>query len=222
MKNILIIEDEIMINNVITEYLVENGYNVVQSFDGAEGLLKYHDDIDLIIVDVMMPILDGFTFTKEIRKKANVPIIMLTALDDECDVIKGYDYGVDEYVSKPFSPKIIVKKVEAILKRQIKKQTDKVITRGCLELSPSSMTTKVNMKDVILSKKEFELLLFLIDNERNVFSRDQLLDKVWGYDYFGDDRVVDSCIKRLRKKISPANAYIKTVFGVGYKFEVTS
>jgi len=221
-KKILIIEDEKEINNVLYEYLISSGYEVSQAFDGLEGLMKFDNQIDLVICDVMMPRLNGYGVVEEIRKKSNVSIIMLTALSEEEDILKGYDLGVDEYVSKPFSPKIIVKKVEAILSRQESKRSKSTISKGIISIEIKTMKTVIDENIVSLSKKEFELLQLFMENDEIVFNRDTLLNKIWGYDYFGDDRVVDTCIKRLRKKISPANNYIKTVFGVGYKFEVIS
>lgn len=216
---ILIVEDELEINNILKEYLIENNYSVEQAFDGAEALLKFDSSFDLLIVDVMMPVLDGFSFVKEIRKRSSVPVIMLTALSDEENVIKGYDLGVDEYVSKPFSPRIIVKKVEAMLRRDYKSDTTE-IEKGVLTLNKEAMEIRLLDELLSLSKQEFELLSFFMQNERVVYNREQLLDQVWGYDYYGEDRVVDSSIKRLRKKLKDCD-YIKTVFGVGYKFEVT-
>jgi len=220
-KNILIIEDERELNNVLYEYLTNEGYNVSQAFDGIEGLLKFNHTINLIIVDVMMPRLDGYGVLSEIRKKSNVPVLMLTALSEEENIIKGYDFGVDEYVTKPFSPKIIVKKVNAILNRQLHEEPTQIIQKGVLKIDLEKMEVCVREERVNLTKKEFDLLHILAENENKVFSRDKLLNKVWGYDYFGEDRVVDTCVKRLRKKLNEAKDYVKTVFGVGYKFEVS-
>jgi len=219
-SKILIIEDEKTINDVISEYLKDAGYEVTQAYDGIEGLTKFESSFSLIICDVMMPRLDGYSVVEEIKRKSDVPILMLTALNTEDDVLRGYDLGVDEYVSKPFSPKIIVKKVNAILSRKLPPLKHDFFNKGILNINVKLMKVKVNEEIKTLSKKEFELLLLFVENEGLVFNRDQLLNKIWGYDYYGADRVVDTCIKRLRKKISPANEYIKTVFGVGYKFEV--
>ncbi len=216
---ILVVEDELQINNVIKEYLIENNFEVVQAFDGAEALLKFNTSFDLLIVDVMMPILDGFSFVQKIREQSNIPIIMLTALSDEENTIKGYDLGVDEYVSKPFSPRVIVKKVKAILKREVQVGSS-IVEKGVLTLNSDSMEIYLRGEKLTLSKQEYELLSFFIQNERVAYNRAQLLDKIWGYSYFGEDRVVDSSIKRLRKKLVGCD-YIKTVFGTGYKFEVT-
>lgn len=219
-KRILIIEDEPTINEVIKEYLVEAGFECIQAFDGLDGLMKFNKRISLIICDVMMPKLNGFDVVKEIRKQSDVSIIMLTALNSEDDVLSGYDLGVDEFVSKPFSPKIIVRKVEAILNRkQINTQSD-FVQKGIIEMSVSSFSVSINHLDVVLSKKEFELLKLFLENEGIVFTRDSLLNHIWGFDYFGDDRVVDTAIKRLRKRLLEASIYIKTIHGVGYKFEV--
>lgn len=219
-KKILVIEDEKSINDILYEYLLESGYEVLQAYDGFEGLKKFNPSIDLIICDVMMPKLDGYGVVEEIRETSFVPIIMLTALSQEEDVLRGYDLGVDEYVSKPFSPKIIVKKVQSILKRQVRETDNTQLKEGIISINVLEMRVLIEEKEIKLSKKEFELLLLFIENKGIVFSRDTLLNKIWGYDYFGEERVVDTCIKRLRKKLSNANNYIVTVFGVGYKFEV--
>ncbi len=219
-KKILLIEDEVTINDVLKEYLENSGYTCVQSFDGLDGLMKFNPDFSLIICDVMMPKLDGYTVVEEVRKKSDIPVIMLTALSNEEDIIKGYDLGVDEYVSKPFSPKIIVKKVDAILSRQMKTQLKETVNIGEITISFTSRTVAVKDELVKLSKKEFDLLELFTTNEGVVYTRDTLLNHIWGYDYFGDDRVVDTAIKRLRKKLKSASSYIKTEHGVGYKFEV--
>ena len=205
---------------VVSQYLQDSGFTTTSAYDGIEGIMNYSSDIDLIICDVMMPRMDGYQVVEEVRKNSEVPIIMLTALSEEDDVLKGYDLGVDEYVSKPFSPKIIVKKVHAILNRHQQQASQEIIHKGGICLDQPRMSVSINNNTVSLSKKEYELLALFMDNESIVFTRDNLLNKLWGYDYFGDDRVVDTCIKRLRKKISPAHKHIKTVFGTGYKFEV--
>lgn len=219
-KRILIVEDEPTINDVLKEYLIESGYECIQAFDGLDGLAKFNESISLIICDVMMPKLNGFELIEEIRKQSNVAIIMLTALNTEDDVLKGYDLGVDEFVSKPFSPRIIVRKVEAILNRNSTKSQTEVITKGMIEMNTFAYKVRIDNIDINLSKKEFELLKLFLENENIVFTRDSLLNHIWGHDYFGDDRVVDTAIKRLRKRLLDASIYIKTKHGVGYKFEV--
>ncbi|MCK5761524.1 MAG: response regulator transcription factor [Candidatus Izimaplasma sp.] len=219
-KRILIIEDEPTINDVLNEYLVESGFTCVQAYDGLDGLMKFNESISLVICDVMMPKLDGFSVVKEIRKQSDVSIIMLTALNSEEDVLKGYDLGVDEFVSKPFSPKIIVRKVEAILNRNVVNLQSELIIKGGIEMDTITFNVRINHVAIKLSKKEFELLKLFLDNENIVFTRDSLLNHIWGHDYFGDDRVVDTAIKRLRKRLLEASVYIKTIHGIGYKFEV--
>jgi DNA-binding response OmpR family regulator len=220
-QTILLLEDEPEINNVIYEYLSDAGYHVIQAYNGVEGLMHFNDSISLIVSDIMMPKMNGLDFTEEIRANSDVPIILLTALADESDILRGYDLGVDEYVTKPFSPKIIVKKVQAILQRVETKDESLEYNKGILHIDSTTRKVIVSSSSINLSKKEFELLFLFVKNEGIVFSRDQILDKIWGYDYFGDDRVVDTAIKRLRQKMNEASTYIKTVFGVGYKFEVT-
>lgn len=219
---ILLIEDERTINDVLKEYLVSAGYECVQAFDGLDGLMKFNPGFSLIICDVMMPKLDGYKVVEEIRENSDIPIIMLTALSEEDNILKGYELGVDEYVSKPFSPKIIVKKVQAILNRINQEVLEEDIIRGMITLSSTKRSVLVNAEKVKMSKKEFDLLHLFLTNEGMVFSRDHLLNHIWGYDYFGDDRVVDTAIKRLRKKLCEASKYIQTERGVGYKFEVIS
>jgi len=218
-KTILVVEDEKTINDVLSEYLLHSGYITIQAFDGLEGLMKFNKDVSLIILDIMIPKLNGFEVLKEIRKKSDIPALILSSLGDEENILKGYDLGVDEYISKPFSPKIIVKKVDAIFHRY--HQTNpKIIQKGTLQILTESRDVFVQDVKINLTKKEYDILLLMAENEKSVFSRDALLNRIWGYDYYGADRVVDSCVKRLRKKMLSTNTYIKTVFGVGYKFEV--
>ncbi len=219
-KRILIIEDEPTINEVLKEYLVESNFECIQAYDGLDGLMKFNETVSLIICDVMMPKLNGFGVVEEIREQSDVPIIMLTALTSEVDVLRGYDLGVDEFVSKPFSPKIIVRKVKAILNRNAMKPQSDIINKGIIEMNISAFKVRIDHEDIKLSKKEFELLRLFLENEDIAFTRDSLLNHIWGYDYFGDDRVVDTAIKRLRKKLLRASTYIKTKHGVGYKLEV--
>lgn len=223
MKNkILIIEDERTINDVLKEYLEVDGYECIQAFNGLDGLTKFNTSISLVICDVMMPKLDGYGVVEEIRKQSDVSIIMLTALNEEENIIKGYDLGVDEYVSKPFSPKIIVKKVNAILTRNKTNISDEVLTFGILSMSLLKRSIMVNDVSIKLSKKEFDLMTLFTQHKGQTFTRDHLLNYIWGYDYFGDERVVDTAIKRLRKKLNDAGSYIVTERGMGYKFEVIS
>ena len=219
-QKILIIEDERTINDVLKEYLINAGYTVEQAYDGLDGLMKFNPGFSMVICDVMMPKLNGYGVVEEIRANSEVPIIMLTALSEEDDILRGYELGVDEYVSKPFSPKIIVKKVNAILNRSNTVPQENEIIKGLIDINVLNRSVLINKEKIKLSKKEFDLLLLFVRNEGMVFSRDHLLNHIWGYDYFGDDRVVDTAIKRLRKKLLDASSYIQTERGVGYKFEV--
>lgn len=219
-EKLLIIEDEQTINDVLKEYLEDSGYECVQAFNGLDGLMKFDPSFSCVICDVMMPKLNGYSVVEELRKQSDVSIIMLTALSDEDDILKGYDLGVDEYVSKPFSPKIIVRKVQAIISRNNTHITQETITSGIMSINFQTRTVHINNTPIKLSKKEFDLIELFVQNEGIVYSRNTLLNHIWGYDYFGDDRVVDTAIKRLRKKLLEASSYIKTEHGVGYKFEV--
>ena len=222
-SRILIADDNQANSELLEAYLAQLDCELEFAVDGQDTLDKVASfEPDVILLDVMMPKLDGYKVVEEIRSKSDVPIIMLTALSNEEDVLKGYDLGVDEYVSKPFSPKIIVRKVNAILSRNTKSKTQEVLHKGVLTISFTSRTVAVNNDLVKLSKKEFDLLELFATNEGIVYTRDTLLNHIWGYDYFGDDRVVDTAIKRLRKKLHESSRYIKTEHGVGYKFEVIS
>lgn len=218
MTSILIIED----NKDIVELLIPyfNGYNIDFAYNGEEGLNKfYNNKYDLILLDVMMPVLDGFSTCREIRKVSSIPIIMITARTSDEDFILGIDIGADDYIVKPFSPKQVQAKVKALLRRTNLGKV--VIKRGSLFLDIENHIVKINDENVILTKKELEILYLLVSNPSNVFSRERLLDIIWGDDYFGDYRTVDSHVKRLRSKLDNFNKdfEIKTVWGVGYKYE---
>lgn len=221
MKTLLIVEDELRIRSLLRDYLTIENYTIIEASNGNEGLhLFKQNKVDLIILDIMMPGLNGLTLTQEIRKASSVPIILLTAKSQEEDKLLGYELGADDYVTKPFSPKVLVAKIKALLKRTSKETNLTVLELGKLSLNKDSMDVSVENKPINLTPKEFELLVFLTDNINIVLSRDTILDGVWGFDYYGDSRVVDTTIKRLREKLTTASEYIVTVRGIGYKFEV--
>ena len=215
---ILVVDDE---SKIIKDYLVAKEYSVVEASNGQEALDLFSIDstINLIILDVMMPILDGWATLREIRKTSNIPVIMLTARGEERDELFGFELGVDEYISKPFSPKILVARVEALLKRAFPNQEDIKDLDGIV-IDKVAHKVLVDGKDVDMSMKEFELLVYLTDNAGVALSREKILNSVWNYDYFGDSRTIDSHIKKVRKKLGKKGSHIQTVRGLGYKFEV--
>jgi len=218
---VLVVDDEARMRKLIKDFLSVNNFKVIEAGDGEEAIeiFNTNKDIDLIILDVMMPKKDGWEVCKQIRKTSSVPIIMLTARGEEIDELLGFKLGVDEYIAKPFSPKILVARTEALIRRT-KPQTSQTVTKGVLEYDRTAHTLKINGKFVELSYKEFELLGYFIDNEGIALSREKILDSVWSYDYFGDVRTVDTHVKKLRGKLGEEADYIKTVWGIGYKFEV--
>lgn len=215
---ILVVDDEKLIRDVVREYLEVESYEVVEASDGdkVDDILS-KDNIDLIIMDIMMPHKDGFQTVKELRKNYNVPIIMLSARGEEYDKLIGFDLGIDDYVTKPFSPKELVARVKAILKR--KKEYDNIIKVGDLLIDTNAHEVKIKNKTIMLTPKEYELLKFLVLNNHIALTREQLLTNIWGYDFYGDDRTVDTHVKTLRHQIGEYGKYIKTVFKVGYKFD---
>lgn len=212
------VDDEKLIRDVVREYLEVESYEVVEASDGdkVDDILS-KDSIDLIIMDIMMPHKDGFQTVKELRKTYNVPIIMLSARGEEYDKLIGFDLGIDDYVTKPFSPKELVARVKAILKR--KKDYDNIIKVGDLLIDTNAHEVKIKNKTIMLTPKEYELLKFLVLNNHIALTREQLLTNIWGYDFYGDDRTVDTHVKTLRHQIGEYGKYIKTVFKVGYKFD---
>ncbi len=219
---ILVVDDEQRMRKLIKDFLVVKGYSILEAEDGEKGLEVFEENknkISLILLDVMMPKLDGWSVLRQIRQDSKVPIIMLTARGEEQDELFGFELGVDEYISKPFSPKILVARVEAILKRtnQDKKE---VKNYGGIEIDKEGRTVKVDGKPIELSLREYELLTYLVDNENIALSRDKILNNVWNYDYYGDSRTIDSHIKKIRHKLGKKGKYIQTMRGVGYKFEV--
>lgn len=218
---ILVVDDEARMRRLIKDFLSAKGYTIVEAADGEEAIDIFMSDkgINLIILDVMMPRLDGWATCSEIRNISDVPIIMLTAKGDERDELLGFKLGVDEYISKPFSPKILVARVEAILKR-VKNNEIESAVYGSIEYNRVGNQVKIDGIEVELTLKEFELLTYFIENEGIALSRDNILNKVWNFDYLGDGRTIDTHVKRLRAKLGDAGEYIKTVWGLGYKFEV--
>lgn len=222
-KTILIIEDEIRIRFLLKDYLLSEGFSVIEACDGEEGLKVFkNNNVDLILLDIMMPKIDGLTVLENIRTVSDIPIILLTAKSQEEDKLYGYDIGADDYVTKPFSPKILVAKVKALLKRTSDLCENQSSTKNYngLTINKLSHEIKVNNVQLALSPKEYELLVYLSDNIGIALTRDTILDNVWGIDYYGDLRTVDTNIKRLREKLGEKANYIITVRGSGYKFDV--
>ncbi len=219
---ILVVDDESRMRKLVRDFLVKKDFDVVEAADGAEAVDIFfaQKDIALIILDVMMPEMDGWQVCREIRTYSDVPIIMLTAKGEERDELLGFELGVDEYISKPFSPKILVARVEAILKRTSGFSSDDVIRAGGIEVNKSAHEVTIDGKTVELSFKEFELLTYFMENQGIALSREKILNSVWNYDYFGDARTIDTHVKKLRSKLGDKGDYIHTIWGMGYKFEV--
>ena len=219
---ILVVDDESRMRKLVNDFLTKHGYIVVEASNGEEAMEKFYTDKDiaLIILDVMMPKMDGWQVCREIRKESKVPIVLLTAKSEENDELLGFDLGVDEYISKPFSPKILVARVDSILRRVNKLDANEIINAGVISVNKSAHQVKVNDKNVELSFKEFELLLYFIENKGIALSREKILNNVWNYDYFGDARTIDTHVKKLRNKLGESGDYIKTIWGMGYKFEI--
>ena len=222
MANILVCDDDKEIVQAIEIYLKGEKHNIFKAYDGEEALDVFYSDKDiaLIILDVMMPKMDGYETLKRIRKDSKVPVIMLTAKGEEDDELRGFELGVDEYISKPFSPKILVARVEAILRRSGNGTADESIRAGRIELNKVAHIVKIDDKPIELSFKEFELLAYFIENSGIALSRERILNSVWNYDYFGDARTIDTHVKKLRSKMGDCGEYIHTIWGMGYKFEV--
>ena len=218
---IMVVDDEARMRKLVKDFLVKSNFDVLEAGDGEEAVDKFYEnkDIALILLDVMMPKMDGWEVVREIRKYSQVPIIMLTAKSDEKDELLGFELGVDEYISKPFSPKILVARVEAILKR-VYGDTKQLKDYDGIVIDQEGRTVKVDGKPIDLSLREYELLKYLLDNENIALSRDKILNNVWNYDYYGDSRTIDSHIKKIRHKLGKKGKYIETVRGIGYKFEI--
>lgn len=218
---ILVVDDEARMRKLVKDFLVKKNFDVLEAGDGEEAVEIFYENknIALIILDVMMPKMDGWEVCREIRKNSKVPIIMLTAKSDEKDELLGFDLGIDEYITKPFSPKILVARVEAILRRS-NKLDDSEISIGGITINQSAHEVTIDGKPIELSFKEFELLTYFMNNQGIALSRERILNNVWDYDYFGDARTIDTHVKKLRSKLGDKGEYIKTIWGMGYKFEV--
>mgnify|MGYP002279848336 FL=1 len=219
---ILVVDDESRMRKLVRDFLVKKDFEVLEAGDGAEAVDLFFDtkDVALVILDVMMPKMDGWQVCREIRAYSKVPIIMLTAKSDERDELLGFELGVDEYISKPFSPKILVARVEAILRRTSGLAADDVLRAGGIEINKAAHEVTIDGRAIDLSYKEFELLTYFMENQGIALSREKILNSVWNYDYFGDARTIDTHVKKLRSKLGDKGDYIKTIWGMGYKFEV--
>ena len=219
---ILVVDDESRMRKLVRDFLVRQNYDVIEAGDGEEALDIFYanKDIALVILDVMMPKMNGWDVCREIRENSKVPVIMLTAKSDESDELLGFELGVDEYISKPFSPKILVARVEAILRRTGQDTVNDVLSAGGIVIDKAAHMATVDGSPMELSFKEFELLTYFMENQGIALSREKILNSVWNYDYFGDARTIDTHVKKLRSKMGDKGEYIKTVWGMGYKFEV--
>jgi len=221
---ILVVDDEVRIRKLVRDFLVKQGYEVLEAGDGEEALDLFYNEkgIALVILDIMMPKINGYEVCKEIRENSTIPVIMLTAKSEEKDELNGFECGADEYISKPFSPKILVARVEAILRRaSVGEKKDSVIQQGCIHVDKEAHLVNVDGVSIELSFKEFELLTYFMENPGIALSREKILNGVWNYDYFGDARTIDTHVKKLRAKLGEkGGSYIQTIWGLGYKFEV--
>ncbi len=219
---ILVVDDESRMRKLVKDFLVRQGYTVLEAADGVEAMDFFYEDkeIGLIILDVMMPRMDGWQVCREVRMHSKVPIIMLTARSEERDELQGFELGIDEYISKPFSPKILVARVEAILRRTQGSSQTEELEAGGITVDKTAHTVSIDGEFVDLSFKEFELLTYFMENQGIALSREKILNNVWNYDYFGDARTIDTHVKKLRSKLGEKGEYIKTIWGMGYKFEV--
>lgn len=219
---ILVVDDESRMRKLLKDFLSAKGYKILEAEDGEKAIEVFEENrnkIKLILLDVMMPKLDGWSVLRKIRQESNLPVIMLTARGEEQDELFGFELGVDEYISKPFSPKILVARVEAILKRTYG-DTKEIKDYDGITIDQEGRTVKVDGKPIDLSLREYELLKYLLDNENIALSRDKILNNVWNYDYYGDSRTIDSHIKKIRHKLGKKGKYIETIRGIGYKFEI--
>jgi len=219
---ILVVDDEFRMRKLVKDFLIKENCNVLEAEDGEQSLEIFDSNkekIKLILLDIMMPKLDGWSVLRQIRQQSKVPVIMLTARGEEQDELFGFELGVDEYISKPFSPKILIARIKAILNRTNDKQENNK-SYGGIQIDTDGRTVSVDNKNIELSLREYELLKYLLDNENVALSRDKILNNVWNYDYYGDSRTIDSHIKKIRHKLGKKGKYIKTIRGIGYKFEV--
>ncbi len=215
---VLLVEDEKLIRVFIVEYFTKQGATVVEASDGYEALSLLDETYDIVLLDIMMPGIDGYEVCRMIRQKNDVPILFISALSEDENKLKGYDVGADDFISKPFTPSLLYAKCNALLKRLTKEEHS--LTVGILRVDEDTHEVFVNDEQIQLSHKEYLLLMYFIENRRKILSRDQLLDQIWGYDYYGDQRIVDTYVKKLRKKLKDASSYIQTVVKIGYMFDV--
>ena len=219
---ILVVDDESRMRKLVNDFLTRNNYEVIEAADGEEAIDIFYADknISLIILDVMMPKMTGWEVCKEIRKNSKIPIIMLTAKAEERDELDGFELGVDEYIAKPFSPKILTARVDAILRRAYMIDSSENVNIGGIHIDKAAHIVKIDEEEIDLSFKEFELLTYFVENKGLALSREKILNNVWNYDYFGDARTIDTHVKKLRKKMGEKGDAIKTIWGMGYKFEI--
>lgn len=219
---VLMVDDESRMRKLVSDFLTRKGYIVIEAGDGEEALDRFYadKDISLVILDVMMPKMNGWDVCREIRKNSKVPIIMLTAKSDESSELNGFECGADEYIAKPFSPKILTARVEALIRRSYSIDSSEVTDVGGIIIDKAAHIVKIDGQEIDLSFKEFELLTYFVDNKGLALSREKILNNVWNYDYFGDARTIDTHVKKLRKKLGDKGDYIKTIWGMGYKFEI--
>ena len=219
---VLMVDDESRMRKLVNDFISRKNYEVIEACDGEEAIDKFYGDkdISLVILDVMMPKMDGWEVCREIRKNSSVPIIMLTAKSEENDELTGFECGADEYISKPFSPKILTARVDALVRRTYQIDNSEIIEIGGLEIDKAAHIVRIDGNEIELSYKEFELLTYFVENKGIALSREKILNNVWNYDYFGDARTIDTHVKKLRKKMGEKGDYIRTIWGMGYKFEV--
>ena len=219
---VLMVDDESRMRKLVSDFLTRKGYMVIEAGDGEEALDRFYadKDISLVILDVMMPKMNGWDVCREIRKNSKVPIIMLTAKSDESSELNGFECGADEYIAKPFSPKILTARVDALIRRSYSIDSSEVTDVGGIIIDKAAHIVKIDGQEIDLSFKEFELLTYFVDNKGLALSREKILNNVWNYDYFGDARTIDTHVKKLRKKLGDKGDYIKTIWGMGYKFEI--
>ena len=216
------VDDESRMRKLVNDFLSRKNYEVIEACDGEEAIDKFYGDkdISLVILDVMMPKMDGWEVCREIRKNSSVPIIMLNAKSEENDELTGFECGADEYISKPFSPKILTARVDALVRRTYQIDNSEIIEIGGIEIDKAAHIVRIDGNEIELSYKEFELLTYFVENKGIALSREKILNNVWNYDYFGDARTIDTHVKKLRKKMGEKGDYIRTIWGMGYKFEV--
>ena len=219
---VLMVDDESRMRKLVSDFLTRKGYIVIEAGDGEEALDRFYadKDISLVILDVMMPKMNGWDVCREIRKNSKVPIIMLTAKSDESSELNGFECGADEYIAKPFSPKILTARVDALIRRSYSIDSSEVTDVGGIIIDKAAHIVKIDGQEIDLSFKEFELLTYFVDNKGLALSREKILNNVWNYDYFGDARTIDTHVKKLRKKLGDKGDYIKTIWGMGYNFEI--